>query len=67
MAMNDPQRYSADRCITTGNCDIYEDYYGLSAHEVIQFCAECVLSEEEEPCDIPERFHDNNNGSKLTP
>jgi hypothetical protein len=25
MAKEDPQRYCADRCITTGNCDVYED------------------------------------------
>lgn len=27
MAHEDPQRYCADRCITTGNCDVYEDLY----------------------------------------
>lgn len=25
MAQEDPQRYCADRCIATGNCDIFED------------------------------------------
>jgi hypothetical protein len=25
MAEDDPERYCADRCIATGNCDIYED------------------------------------------
>ena len=25
LAKNDPQKYCADRCIATGNCDIYED------------------------------------------
>lgn len=25
MAENDPQRYCADRCVATGNCDIFED------------------------------------------
>jgi len=25
MAVRDPQRYCADRCISTGNCDVYED------------------------------------------
>jgi hypothetical protein len=25
LAVLDPQKYCADRCITTGNCDIYED------------------------------------------
>ena len=48
MAMSDPQRYCADRCVTTGNCDVYEDLYQMSATEVMEFCTECVLSEEEE-------------------
>ena len=25
LARNDPQAYCADRCLTTGNCDIYEE------------------------------------------
>ena len=25
LADNDPERYCADRCIATGNCDIFED------------------------------------------
>ena len=25
LAKDDPQKYCADRCISTGNCDIYED------------------------------------------
>ena len=29
MAEEDPERYCADRCIATGNCDIYEDLYVL--------------------------------------
>jgi hypothetical protein len=27
LAQHDPQRYCADRCVSTGNCDIYEDVY----------------------------------------
>jgi hypothetical protein len=27
LAKNDPQRYCADRCIATGNCEIFEDLY----------------------------------------
>lgn len=25
MAAKDPQRYCADRCLSTGNCDVFED------------------------------------------
>jgi hypothetical protein len=25
LAKNNPQQYCADRCIATGNCDVYED------------------------------------------
>lgn len=48
MAKDDPQRYCADRCVSTGNCDVFEDLYQMSAIEVMEFCTDCVLSEEEE-------------------
>lgn len=25
MAKDDPERYCADRCVSTGNCDVFED------------------------------------------
>eukprot|EP00526_Cylindrotheca_closterium_P023168 CAMPEP_0113638978 /NCGR_PEP_ID=MMETSP0017_2-20120614/20435_1 /TAXON_ID=2856 /ORGANISM="Cylindrotheca closterium" /LENGTH=162 /DNA_ID=CAMNT_0000550143 /DNA_START=29 /DNA_END=517 /DNA_ORIENTATION=- /assembly_acc=CAM_ASM_000147 len=58
MAEKDPAKYCADRCITTGHCDVYEDFFELSPEQVIEFCVDCVLSEEEEPCDIPDGFYD---------
>ena len=58
MALNNPQQYCADRCVSTGNCDVFEDMYHLSATEVLEFCTECVLSEEEEPCDVPDAMFD---------
>lgn len=27
MAKQDPQKYCVDRCIATGNCDVFEDLY----------------------------------------
>jgi hypothetical protein len=27
LAIKEPERYCADRCMSTGNCDIYEDLY----------------------------------------
>ena len=54
LAKSNPQAYCADRCVSTGNCDVYEDLFNMSPQEVIAFCTECVLSEEEEPCDVPE-------------
>lgn len=59
MARDDPMRYCADRCVSTGNCQVWEDMFDLSAKEVMKFCEECVLSEEEEPCDVPEKFLEN--------
>lgn len=56
MARDDPMRYCADRCVSTGNCEVWEDMFELSAIEVQKFCTECVLSEEEEPCDVPDKF-----------
>jgi len=29
MANDDPMRYCADRCVSTGNCDVFEDMFDL--------------------------------------
>ena len=31
--------------------------FDLGPSEVIKFCTECVLSEDEEPCDVPESVY----------
>jgi hypothetical protein len=59
MARDDPARYCADRCVATGNCQVWEDMFEMAADEVQQFCKECVLSEDEEPCNVPEKFIEN--------
>eukprot|EP01083_Nonionella_stella_P100559 283760_1 len=59
MARTDPARYCADRCVATGNCEVWEDMFEMAADEVQAFCNNCVLSEEEEPCDVPEKFIEN--------
>ncbi|KAG7359321.1 hypothetical protein IV203_015910 [Nitzschia inconspicua] len=59
LAFKDPERYCADRCVATGNCDIFEDFYEMSPEQVIAFCTECVLSEDEDgECQIPDAFYD---------
>jgi hypothetical protein len=58
MATHEPARYCADRCISTGNCDVFEDFFHFSPTQVMQFCDECVLSDGEEPCDLPDDFYD---------
>ena len=50
LASKDPSAYCADRCVTTGNCDVFEDMFSLSPQEVMEFCTECVLSDDEEVC-----------------
>lgn len=35
MANNDPARYCADRCVSTGNCDVFEDMFDLGKSDVI--------------------------------
>lgn len=57
MAVADPERYCADRCVSTGNCDVFEDFYHLSPTQVLDFCEECVLSDEGE-CNLPEDFYE---------
>jgi len=40
----------------------------MDPREVIKFCNECVLSEDEEPCDIPESiFASDYNDDGLNP
>lgn len=58
MASDDPERYCADRCVATGNCDVFEDFYHLSPEQVLDFCEDCVLSEGEGECDLPENFYE---------
>ena len=58
MARNNPAKYCADRCIATGNCEVFEDYFDMGPDEVIKFCNECVLSEDDIPCDIPQSMLD---------
>uniref|UniRef100_A0A7S3L3U0 Uncharacterized protein n=1 Tax=Amphora coffeiformis TaxID=265554 RepID=A0A7S3L3U0_9STRA len=57
MAVANPERYCADRCVATGNCDIFEDFYHLSPEQVLNFCEECVLADEGE-CDLPNDFYE---------
>mmetsp|Transcript_7181 Transcript_7181/g.9115 ORF Transcript_7181/g.9115 Transcript_7181/m.9115 type:complete len:158 (-) Transcript_7181:474-947(-) len=58
MAHDDPKKYCADRCVSTGNCDVFEDMFHLSPKEVMAFCTDCVLSEDEESCDVPDAMLD---------
>ena len=54
MVRKNPAQYCADRCVSTGHCEVFEDMLDMGPQEVMKFCTDCVLSEEEEPCDIPE-------------
>jgi len=60
LAKRNPEKYCMERCVATGNCEVFEDLFDFSADEVMEFCTDCVLSEEEEPCDVPEKFLDEN-------
>jgi len=66
LADANPQAYCADRCVSTGNCDVYEDMFHMSPKEVMEFCTECVLSEDEEPCDVPEAMLEDKNDLENT-
>lgn len=65
MAFMKPEKYCADRCVATGNCDILEDFYELNAHDVLKFCEECVLNfdvpegdDDDGGCDVPDAFYE---------
>ena len=56
LAKRNPEKYCMERCVATGHCDVFEDLFDFTPDEVMEFCTDCVLSEEEEPCDVPEKF-----------
>lgn len=67
MAFLKPEKYCADRCVATGNCDILEDFYELGPEDVLKFCEECVLNFDDETvsdensssgCEIPDAFYE---------
>merc|ERR1711862_61789 len=67
LAFLHPEKYCADRCIATGNCDILEDFYELGPEDVLSFCEECILNFDEPDadgssssieCDIPDAFYE---------
>jgi hypothetical protein len=58
LAKKNPAAYCPDRCLATGNCDVFEDVFELSPEQVMAFCSNCVLSDGEEPCDVPEAYLD---------
>uniref|UniRef100_A0A6S8ZPR3 Uncharacterized protein n=1 Tax=Ditylum brightwellii TaxID=49249 RepID=A0A6S8ZPR3_9STRA len=57
LAARDPQKYCADRCVKSGYCEVFEEFFEMKPEDVLNFCKECVLSEDEEPCDVPESFY----------
>jgi len=63
LASKNPESYCSDRCVTTGSCEIFEEMFDMSPQEVMAFCEECVLSEEEEPCTVPAKFLEENGDS----
>eukprot|EP00565_Helicotheca_tamesis_P006942 CAMPEP_0185731756 /NCGR_PEP_ID=MMETSP1171-20130828/13908_1 /TAXON_ID=374046 /ORGANISM="Helicotheca tamensis, Strain CCMP826" /LENGTH=161 /DNA_ID=CAMNT_0028401081 /DNA_START=151 /DNA_END=636 /DNA_ORIENTATION=- len=64
MVEDDPRRYCADRCVATGNCEIFEDMFDLSPTEVLKFCKDCVMADDEnKECDVDW----NNDSNKLHP
>ncbi len=61
MAFLKPDKYCADRCLATGNCDILEDFYELGPEDVLKFCEECVLNFDTTDavgCEVPEAFYE---------
>jgi hypothetical protein len=58
LARNDPMRYCADRCVSTGSCEVFEDIFDFTPQQVMTFCTDCVLSNGDEPCELPASFFD---------
>jgi hypothetical protein len=67
LAIKNPERYCADRCMTTGSCEIFEEMFDMSPQQVMEFCEECVLSEDEDPCAVPPKFLEGNVDMSMRP
>lgn len=66
MADKDPQKYCADRCVATGNCEVYEDMFEMSPAQVMEFCNDCVLAEDDDAeCPIPDSMYGEDDVSDL--
>jgi hypothetical protein len=65
LAEKDPQQYCADRCVATGNCEVYEDIYHLSPSQVMPFCTDCVLAEDEDAECSVDMLYDDDDTSDL--
>jgi len=65
LAEKDPQQYCADRCVATGNCEVYEDIYHLSPSQVMAFCTDCVLAEDEDAECSVDMLYDDDDTSDL--
>merc|ERR1711862_552740 len=44
LARNDPAKYCADRCVSTGNCSVWEEFFDMDAEEVQRFCGNVCLA-----------------------
>ena len=66
MAEKNPQQYCADRCVATGNCEVYEDIFEMSPTQVMEFCNDCVLAEDEDAeCPVDMLYDDEDDTSDL--
>ena len=66
LAEKNPQQYCADRCVATGNCEVYEDIYHMSPSQVMEFCNDCVLAEDEDAeCPVHMLYDDEDDTSDL--
>ena len=66
MAEKNPQQYCADRCVATGNCEVYEDIYHMTPSQVMEFCNDCVLAEDEDAeCPVDMLYDDEDDTSDL--
>jgi hypothetical protein len=49
LARADTKAWCADRCLATGHCEVLEDFYDMSASQVMTFCENCAGEDE---CDL---------------
>lgn len=46
LAKNNPKAYCIDRCLSTGYCEVLEDFMEMTTNQVKAFCESCAGEDE---------------------
>ena len=46
LAKENPKAWCADRCLSTGHCEVLEDIYDMTSTQIMSFCDRCAGEDE---------------------